>query len=119
MNITRNIILTLVVVAYFANSYVLYKVYPNVSTDYVEFTRFYYTRNVVYEFMFLSCFVVSFLGGDRLTKAISCFGMIVTAGSLIDKAVFKITNYLVSDVALVLLSVVVSIYIYARSDRRN
>ena len=100
------------------NSVVLRFFYPNVSTDYDEFIKFVAARNIVYEFMFATFFLLSYLLSEKLMKSVACFFMILSFGSAIDK-VMGITWYLPSDVLLVVVSFLASIYLYVRESKRR
>lgn len=112
----KTILLILLGVMYLANSVVLTMIFPNVSTDYSEYIKFVSERNKVYEFMFTGFFLVSFLDSKRLPKSVSCFFMILTCGSFIDKTIFNITHYLFSDIILLIVALLISIYVYVRED---
>lgn len=110
-------ILALLGVVYLANYKVLLMIYPLAETDYYEFRKFYYERNKVYEFMFTGFFLVSFLDSkNRLSKSVACFFMTLTCGSFIDKTIFGISKYLWSDLILVLVAFIISIYVYVREN---
>ncbi len=116
MNILKTILLLLLGVTYLSNYKVLTLIYPNVSTDYYEYIAFVKERNKVYEFMFTGFFLVSFLDSKRLPKAVSCFFLILTCGSFIDKTIFNITDFLISDILLLIIAFLISIYVYVREN---
>lgn len=104
--------------AYLLNSVILERIYPNVSKDYYEYFEFIATRNKVYEAMFSVLLFALYLNTKGLLKAIACGILILTTSSFIDKTVFNITQYLYSDIAIVVLSVILSIYVYVRQAER-
>lgn len=61
-----------------------------------------------------------FLSWKGIEKALACFMVIITAGSFIDKAFFKIADYMIyGDTVLVILGIVVSVILYGKDRRRN
>lgn len=101
---------------YIGNSIVLSWLFPKASEDYYQFIAFVEERNKIYEFMFTGFFLVSFLDSKRLPKSISCFFMILTCGSFIDKTIFNITHYLLSDIILAIVAFLISFYVYVREQ---
>ncbi len=98
---------------WFLNSHVLLYFFPYTTAD--EYYRFIAARNVVYEAMFLSLIVAIYLQSSGIVKAMACFAMILVAASVIDKAFFKITDYLWSDLVLVLIALAASGMVYGRN----
>lgn len=113
----KSSILFLLGVMYVLNSIVMTALFPEASNDcyvYIDMTK---ERNKVYEFMFTVFFLVSFIDTKkRLSKSVACFFMILTCGSFIDKAIFGISRYLASDIILVIIALLISIYVYVRED---
>jgi len=104
--------------AYVLNSVVLKKVYPLVSDSWDQYVSFVATRNIVYEWMFAFFFLLVFLSTHKLVRAVACFFMVLAFGSVVDKTFFGITWYLVSDVLLVVVALLLSIYVYVRENKR-
>jgi len=101
------------IVLWFVNSIALNKVYDTSTCDgYIDFWT---SRSWVYDLMFCMLAVSSFLSSKGLTKAVSCFAVVVTAGSFIDKGLFKITGYLYGDIVLILLGIIVSVIVWKKS----
>jgi hypothetical protein len=111
-------ILILLGLAYILNSIVLKWAYPNVSTDYDQYVAFVATRNIVYEAMFAVFFLLTFLLSERILRATACFFMVLSSASVVDKCLFGITQYLKSDILLVVISMAISILVYAREVKR-
>lgn len=112
------VLLILLGVAYLCNSFVLQLFYPNVSTDYYQYVEFVAVRNRIYEFMFAGFFGLTYLCSEyRLLKSIACFFMVLAVGSAVDKILFGVTSYLVSDIFLVLISILLSIIVYVRGKK--
>lgn len=110
----RNVIIIIVIILYFANYYVLSWIYPEALNDYDVFLKFYATRNTLYEVLFFMLFVINYLSSVGLSKALSCFGMIITFASFVDKGFFNFTGYLWSDIALVLVALFTSYKVYKK-----
>lgn len=79
---------------------------------------FWEVRSVIYELMFLSLSIVCFIQGNGLVKALSCFAIIMVAGSIVDKVFFRITDYNFGDIVLVFLGIITSVAIYGRTRKR-
>jgi hypothetical protein len=114
----RIIILIGLGLAYAFNSVVLGMVYPNVSNDYDQYIAFIAARNIIYECMFAGFFLLSYLVSVKLMKAISCFFLVLSAGSVIDKGLFGITQYLKSDIILIIIALTLSFIVYVRENKR-
>jgi len=99
--------------AWFLNSHVLLYFFPYTTAE--EYYRFIAARNVTYEAMFLTLIGAVYLQSTGIVKALSCFAMILVTASIIDKAIFKITSYLYSDIVLVIIALIVSVVVYGRN----
>lgn len=99
-----------IIVGYLTNSLVLGWIFD--TTDYDQFVRYYAVRNIVYEVMFSCAFIFAFKASTRLTRAVACFGMILAVSSLIDKALFQVTGYMVSDPFIIAVAFFVALNLY-------
>ncbi len=117
----RMILLIGLGLAFLLNGVILTNIYPNVSTDWSEYIRFVAMRNNVYEVMFALLFWLTYLSSERrsVIRFIACALMILAAGSVIDKCFFGITTYLKSDIILIILSIVISTYVYVRERKQR
>lgn len=77
--------------------------------------EFWKVRSVVYECMFLILAIVCFISCSGISKALACFAVIMIAGSLADKLLFKETGYVLADIILVVVGLIVSVYVFRRS----
>lgn len=91
-------------------------IFPAHDTDYDVFLQFYKVRNIVYEWMFFLFFVLCFRVGDRIVKAICAMGVILVGGSLVDKAIFNISDYLISDFILGLIALMSGYKVYKENE---
>lgn len=107
----------LLAACYMLNSPILQMVYPKVSEDYYQYVAFVAARAKVYECMFFLFFWLLFVESKRMVKSIAAFGMIVTAGSVVDKLFFGFYDYLYSDYILVVVAIIISIRVYVREIR--
>lgn len=114
----KTAILILLGAAYILNSIVLQLVYLDVSKTVEGYYDYVAARNIVYEWMFALFFLLSYLLSEKLMKAISCFFMVLAASSVIDKCFFGITEYLKSDILLVIFSAIISFSVYVREYKR-
>lgn len=100
------------------NSLVLGYIYPEVSTDYYQYIEFVRIRNIVYEVMFAAFFFLSYALSEGFFKAVACFFAVMAFGSAVDK-MMGITWYLASDIVLVIVSLIISTFVYVRQLRRG
>ena len=112
----KTILLCVLGAMYLGNNWVMRALFPDASKDPYVYIAMTLERNKVYELMFTGFFLVSFLDMHRTPKAVACFFLILTCGSFIDKTVFNITHYLISDAILAIVAVIISIYVYVREN---
>src|SRR6478736_1356877 len=103
------------IMLYFGNSIVFRYLYD--TSDCSEFVKFYYERNIVYEIMFFIFCMIGFYNTKGLTKSFLCFLGVMIAGSVIDKAIFKITYYIYTDLILGVIAFCTSFIIYNHGRR--
>lgn len=113
----KRMILIILGMAYILNSPILQWIYPGVSDNYYQFIEFIQARNQVYEIMFTGFFLLVFLYARNLTKAIACFFLVLASGSVVDKTVFHVTKYLLSDIILLIVAILISIKVYAGENK--
>lgn len=113
----RTAVLIAFIILWFLNFAVLGKVYD--TTVYAEYISFWRTRGILYDGMFFSISLILFLSWKGIEKALACFMVIITAGSFIDKAIFKITDFLYGDIVLIILGIIVSVVVYGRTRKRD
>ena len=87
-------------------------IFPTHKTDYHVFVEYYKYKNIIYEIQFLWLFIFARRNGDKLIKGIATFGAVMVGGSLIDKAIFNINDYLISDFILFLIAALAAIKVY-------
>jgi hypothetical protein len=115
----RNIILIITLLIMFVANYPILKLlYPLCDSDYNEFLKFYEARNGVYEVMFLLFFLLSYSQSRGLVKSISSFAVVLSAGSVIDKCIFSLNRYLITDSLLVIVALITSYIVYIK-DHSN
>lgn len=111
-------IMLLLVIIYIGNSPILQLVYPNVSSNYYSYVAFVKARYCAYEIMFfLFCMVIYFNTPHKLVKVITVFLWILVFGSVVDKCIFDISNYLITDIFLIIIALITSIYVYGRATK--
>lgn len=112
----RTGVLIAFILLWFLNFAVLGKVYD--TTVYAEYISFWRTRGILYDGMFFSISLILFLSWKGIEKSLACFMVIITAGSFIDKAFFRIADYIYGDLVLVLLAIIVSVILYGKDRSR-
>lgn len=113
----RLAVLITFVLLWFTNFVVLKRFY-DVSV-YEEYLLFWKMRGILYDGMFFCISLILFLSWKGIERALACFMVIITAGSLIDKSLFNITGYAFGDIVLVILGLMVSVILYGRSSIRK
>lgn len=106
---------------WFGNSFVLEKIYD--VTNYDGYKAFWNARDILYDSMYFLMSVAMFLLLKLLSmpfeRATACYMMLITFGSVFDKAVLKVFDYMLSDLILVPGSILVSTFRYVRETRRG
>lgn len=114
--------LTVIFVALFIGAWFLN--YPVLSKQFdmdscMAQIQFWTARALVYKFMFLFLCIVCFLSTNGLTKAFTCFALILIIGDIVDKLLFRISSYVYSDIILIILGLITSYYVaYGRTRKR-
>lgn len=86
--------------------------FPDRATNFKTWSRFYIAKDAVYDAMFFLSSLLVFWNSSKVLKAIMFFSMVVTGGSLFDKWIMGLNQYLWSDVVLLGVGLGVSIYLY-------
>lgn len=87
---------------------------PDAKTDFDVWLKYFMAKDACYDTMFFLFSLVVFWNTQCLAKAVACFLVIVTGGSFIDKVIFDLNQYLLSDVVLISLAIILSIYLYQK-----
>lgn len=88
------------------------RLYPDVSKDYYVYIEFVRVRDIFYEVILFWMFFLAYRTGDRWIRTISIFGLVLMMGSLVDKVIFNIHQYLYSDWLLGALSLFLAVRTY-------
>ena len=88
---------------------------PLAKTNFDVWLKYFFAKDAVYDAMFF-VFSLLLLWNLKipLQRAISVFLVVVTGGSFMDKVIFNHNQYLLSDVALFVSGILVSIICYIR-----
>jgi ABC-type transport system involved in multi-copper enzyme maturation permease subunit len=91
---------------------------PLAKTDHDVWLQYFLAKDGVYDAMFFLFSLVLFWVFKETKKMwpamVSAFLVVVTGGSFIDKVIFSLNQYLLSDVALIAMGVLVAINIYRK-----
>jgi hypothetical protein len=101
-------------VLFFTNSWILYMFYPKVELDYLQYIAFTNVRSVLYEAMFMLFFLLLMLMTKRMFRSISCFLFIMCTSSFVDKAIFNLRSFLITDILMLIVALGCAIYVYNR-----
>ena len=86
-------------------------------TKWDEYIKYYAERNIVYEIMFFLFCLVAVYSTRGISKALFCFLDVMIGGSVIDKALFKITYYIYTDLILIVIATCTAFIIYNHDGR--
>ncbi len=88
---------------------------PLARTDFEVWLQYFFAKDAVYDAMFFVFSMLLFWNlKEPLPRAISVFLVIVTGGSFIDKVIFDLNQYLLSDIVLIILGLIVSAINYRK-----
>jgi hypothetical protein len=91
---------------------------PLAKTDHDTWLQYFIIKDGVYDAMFFLFSLMSFWAFRELKKKwptmIAAFLVVVTGGSFVDKVLFNLNQYLLSDVVLITMGVIMAINIYRR-----
>lgn len=110
------ILIALFIGAWFMNYPILSKQFDMESC--MAQISFWTARALVYKFMFLFLCIVCFVSTNGLTKAFTCFALVLIIGDLVDKIIFGFNTYVYGDIILILLGLIASYYTYGRTRKR-
>lgn len=83
---------------------------PLAKTNREVWLQYFIIKDAIYDFMFLLFFIVTFyLANSAMSKALTTFGVIVSAGSFVDKVIFGVNQFLISDIILIIVALVCAI----------
>jgi hypothetical protein len=103
------------ILLYFGNNIIFKYWYDTTNCD--GFVQFYANRNIVYEIMFFLFCLVGFYNTKGVAKSLLCFLFVMIGGSIVDKALFKITYYVYTDIILGIIAFSTSYIIYNHGRR--
>lgn len=87
---------------------------PLAKTDWNVWLKYYHIKDAVYDLMFFIASYLIYSMSTKLLKVLAAFAVVMTGGSVIDKVIFGINGYLVSDIALVAVAIGAGIYVYKK-----
>ncbi len=111
------VILSIVVLMFLFTELTLTYFLPLAKTDMDVWFQYFLKKDALYDVMFFLFFLIVFWKTTGLDKSISSFGVIMSGGSAFDKQIMGINQYLYSDVVLVIIGILISVYIYLRNGR--
>jgi len=110
----KSVLGIILVIAYVGNSPLLGKLYPDQEGVYTQFIDAYYLRNKIYEAMFCLFFLACMLGSKGFTRAVFAFGFVMCAASCFDKIILNVSQYLLTDILVVIVAFGAAYYGYKR-----
>ena len=90
---------------------------PMARTHFETWLQYFIVRDAIYDAMFFISFIVLYWALPGIGKSIAAFGVFLTGGSFIDKVIFGLNQYLYSDIILVIMALLFSLYVYKRYGR--
>ncbi len=110
----RKVLIVLCCFIFVANSEVLSLLYPATETEWDEFVKYYYAKDIVNEVLFMLLFLFATLQSKGFLKGVSMFGFVVTFASVVDKAFLGVFEYLYSDIFILLFALLIGYYYYKK-----
>lgn len=89
-------------------SYVLPRAVKDINTWFDYFIK----KDALYDLMFFLMFLLIYWSTIKFAKALSLFAIFLSGGSFVDKQIFGINQYVYSDIALIIIGISVSLYMY-------
>lgn len=109
----RSIVLLSVFIVMFCGTQVSLDYFlPQARTDFEVWLHYFIIKDALYDTMLFFLSIITFIHVKNVLKALTCFCVIVTGGSFIDKVIFNINQYLFSDIILIIAAVSLSLYLY-------
>ena len=98
----RLIIIISCTVFFCLHSEIFNVIYPEIENNYDQFISYYNARNVAIDIVFSLFFLCIFLNSYKWVRAIAIFGFVMTFGSVVDKWIFGVNDYIITDVILLI-----------------
>lgn len=114
----NTILLILLILLFCLTELTLTHFLPLAKTNFEVWLKYFIIKDAVYDTMFFMFFLLTYWNVKSINlKAITAFGIIVSGGSFIDKVIFDLNQYLLSDILLLIIALVCSIYLKYRGGR--
>lgn len=104
----------LLVAIYLSNYKIISRIYPQWEEVYDQFILGYNLRNKIYEVMFCLFFYISMVLSKGLLRAVLAFGFVMCAASCFDKIILNVSQYLLTDILVVIVAFGAAFYGYKR-----
>lgn len=113
------ILLVLVILMFCLTEATLSYFLPLAKTDFDTWMKYFIIKDALYDTMFFMFFIIIYWNVNSIDlKAITAFGVIVTGGSFVDKVIFDLNQYLISDIVLIAVALFCSFYIKYKYNGR-
>lgn len=94
---------------------------PLAKTHFDVWLDYFIKKDAAYDIMFFAHWLILYFCVKNISidlRAITAFGVIVSGGSFIDKVIFDLNQYLLSDIVLIIIAGLCSFYIKYKSNGR-
>jgi hypothetical protein len=88
--------------------------YPEQVNNYYIWTDYIMAKDKMYDFMFFLISIVLFWNTKGISKALSCFFVLISGSSFIDKVIFHFNMRLESDIFMLFVVIGLSGYLYIK-----
>lgn len=106
----KNIFIVSIILLFFFTEITLNYFLPTAKTDFDTWLCYFLLKDAVYDIMFFLLFILLYwMSNNADFKAISVFAVIMAGGSAIDKVLFGINQYLISDILVIVIALVCAI----------
>lgn len=89
---------------FFTTEWTLTYFLPTAATDFNVWMKYFMAKDAAYDIMFFLMFLVCFWSTRGFAKATSAAMVVMSGGSVIDKVIFGLNQYLWSDILLTALA---------------
>jgi len=107
----KRILIILFIALWFSNYWICAYYYPNFKTEYIEWGKFVFLREWIYEVMFFILLISSIFKPSRAIRALIFSTSVVVALSIVDK-ITGVSSYSYSDIVVIAFAVFIGVLYY-------
>ncbi len=89
--------------------------FPTARVNFEIWVKYFIRKDQMYDIMFFLSFLLVFWKMKGFDKSIALFITIMAGGSVLDKLIFGVNQYVWSDLVLIFVAIAVSLYKYFKN----